>query len=155
MLARTIASLCLTAFTQNAMVAGAPLALMPFVPPPPAEYVLITHAANPVMALSRDQAAAYFLKRTPKWPDGRVVEPVDLPAESRVRVGFSHEVLRRSPSAVSAYWIQEIFAGRSEPPPVKSSETAVLDYVERTPGAIGYVAARSVSAGVHVLLVTP
>ena len=137
------------------MLAGAPLAVIPLVAPAPAEYVLIANAANPVVALSREQAAAYFLKRTSRWPDGRAVEPVDLPAESRVRVGFSHEVLRRSPSAVSAYWIQEIFAGRSEPPPVKSSETAVLDYVERTPGAIGYVAARSVSPGVHVLLLTP
>jgi ABC-type phosphate transport system substrate-binding protein len=121
----------------------------------PPSYDVIVNAGNPLDSISRDDLAAYFLKRRAAWPSGSPVQPVDLPPESETRKLFSTEVLRRSPRAVSAYWIQEIFAGRSEPPPVKSSDAAVLLYVSTTPGAIGYVARGTVQAGVHRIGIIP
>jgi ABC-type phosphate transport system substrate-binding protein len=118
-------------------------------------YDVIVHAGNPTDSLSRQQIAAYFLKRRAAWPAGHKVEPVDLPPESTTRKAFSNEVLGRSPSAISAYWIQEIFAGRSEPPPVKSTDQAVVLYVSSTPGAIGYVSRGLIHAGVHRISIVP
>jgi ABC-type phosphate transport system substrate-binding protein len=118
-------------------------------------FVVVVNASNPLREMRRDQVAAYFLKRRATWPDGKGVEPVDLPPDSRARIAFSRQVLRRSPSDVSAYWIQEIFAGRSEPPQIKNSDAAVISYVASTPGAIGYLQATPGGSGVHVLLVIP
>jgi hypothetical protein len=123
--------------------------------PPVAEYLVIINANNPLRELSRDQVAAYFLKRRARWPHGAGVDPVDLPPDSPARSAFSRDVLRRSPSDVSSYWVQEIFAGRSEPPEVKTSDAAVVSYVASTPGAIGYVSALPPGTSVRVLMITP
>jgi ABC-type phosphate transport system substrate-binding protein len=121
----------------------------------PDAYDVIVHSANPVQTLSRQQLAAYFLKPRSVWPVGATVQPVDLPPESNTRKAFSNDILGRSPSAVAAYWIQEIFAGRSEPPPVKSTDQAILLYVSSTPGAIGYVSRGASHAGVHRISIVP
>jgi len=118
-------------------------------------YHVIVHSDNPLRELSRDQIAAYFLKRRTTWPNGAPVDPVDLPPDSRARFDFSREVLRRSPNDVSAYWIQEIFAGRTEPPEVKGSDAAVVAYVSSAPGAIGYVSAMPNNSFVRVLVLIP
>jgi ABC-type phosphate transport system substrate-binding protein len=122
---------------------------------PVTEYRVIVNPANPIRSLTREDVAAYFLRRRTNWPQGPAVSPVDLAAETSVRDTFSREVLHRTPSAVSAYWVQQIFAGRSEPPPVKDSEAAVVEYVIHTPWAIGYVSVRSVTSGVQVIEVKP
>lgn len=119
------------------------------------EFLVIVNASNPLREVSRDQIAAYFLRRRSTWPNGTGVDPVDLPPDSRARSAFSREVLRRSPGDVSAYWVQEIFAGRSEPPLIKNSDAAVISYVSAVPGAIGYVQTTPGVPGVHVLVVTP
>lgn len=120
-----------------------------------ADFIVIVNASNPLRAMSRDRVAAYFLKRRVTWPNGTGVAPVDLPPDSRARSAFSREVLRRSPGDVSAYWVQEIFAGRSEPPQMKNSDAAVISHVSAMPGAIGYVRTVPADPGIHVLVVTP
>jgi ABC-type phosphate transport system substrate-binding protein len=118
-------------------------------------YVVIVNPANPLHELSRDQVAAYFLKQRGAWPNGTFVHPVDLPPDSRTRTVFSRDVLRRAPADISAYWIQEIFAGRSEPPEIKNTDAAVITYVSMTPGAIGYVSTMHPSSIVRVLTISP
>jgi hypothetical protein len=121
----------------------------------PGDVIVIVNAGNPIRELQRDQVAAYFLRRRATWPSGARVDPVDLPPDSPARSAFSRDVLRRSPGAVSAYWVQEIFAGRSEPPEVKSSEASVVSYVAATPGAIGYVTTMPSGGAVHALVILP
>ena len=121
----------------------------------PGSFFVIINSNNPIRELSRDQVAAYFLRRHATWPNGSGVHPVDLPPGSQARSAFSRDVLRRAPSDVSAYWIQEIFAGRSEPPEVKNTDAAVLSYVAATPGAIGYVSTVHSTSTVRVLAILP
>jgi hypothetical protein len=71
--------------------------------------------------------------------------------QSEVRRAFSQEVLRRTPGAVRAYWQQAIFSGRSVPPPELDSDAAVVAYVLRSPGAIGYVSAGAAVGGARVV----
>jgi ABC-type phosphate transport system substrate-binding protein len=122
---------------------------------PGIEFIVIVNVNNPLRAMSRSQLAEYFLKRRATWPNGTAVDPVDLPPDSRARSAFFRDVLRRAPNDVSAYWVQEIFAGRSEPPEVKNSEAAVVSHVSAIAGAIGYVTMTPVDPSVRVLVVTP
>jgi ABC-type phosphate transport system substrate-binding protein len=108
-------------------------------PVPLPSYRVIVHPENKEAALGRAFLADAFLKKVTRWRSGEVVRPVDQPLSSAVRRKFSDEVLGRSVAAVRSYWQQLIFAGRDVPPPELESDAAVIAYVLRTPGAVGYV----------------
>lgn len=114
--------------------------------------------ANPSVAvpapLSLGQIAAIYLLRITRWPDGSHIVPVNREATSAVRALFTERVLRQSNASLAAYWNEMHFKGRL-PPVVQESEQAVLAFVRKVPGAIGYIAAAGESAvppaGVKVL----
>ena len=118
-------------------------------------YRIIVHPANAVTQLRRAQIRDYFLKRRADWGPGLPAAPVDLSPRLAVRTLFSKEILELSPTAVTSYWMQEIFAGSKPPPPVMSTVAAVLAYVASTPGAIGYISGDTPTDGVRVVTVLP
>jgi ABC-type phosphate transport system substrate-binding protein len=82
-----------------------------------------------------------FYKQTSKWPDGQPAEPLDQPRSSPLRKAFIEEVLGKTVAQVESHWQTQVFSGRSGPPAVLASDGDVLEYVRRTPGAVGYVSA--------------
>ena len=106
----------------------------------PAEgFVLIVNRENQVASVNRDFVADVFLKRISRWDDGALALPTDQAAGSAVRRAFSATILNRSVGAVRSYWQQRIFSGRDTPPPEVDSDAAVVQFVARYRGAIGYV----------------
>jgi hypothetical protein len=105
---------------------------------PEDDIVVVANPAVPVSSLSTSDARRVFLMRTRFWPHGERVAPVNLPAASPVRQRFSVALLGRTVRELGEYWNDLYFHG-TEPPRVLDSERAVLLYVARTPGAIGYV----------------
>lgn len=99
---------------------------------------VIVSARTTVDSLELTEVRRIFLARQQSWKDGARVHPVNLPASSELRETFSREVLGRSTRSLAGYWNDLYFHG-TQPPPVLDSERAVLLYVERTEGAIGYV----------------
>ena len=121
----------------------------------PRELVVIVNPANPVNSLGKDFIRRVFLKKLTRWDNDETIRPVDLSAKSEVRWLFCVRVLERSIDAVKSYWQQRIFSGRDIPPPELASEEAVVDYVKRYPGAIGYVSKATNLVGTKVLTVNP
>ncbi len=129
---------------------------------PPAEsadapiFQVVVHADNPTTALPAGKVDKMFLKKLKRWDHGVRAKPVDLDAKSPVRKAFTRAVHGKSVTAIKSFWQRMIFSGRDVPPPEKSSENELLDYVRANPGAIGYVAAET-PLGDHVkkLEVTP
>jgi len=115
------------------------------------EFRLIVHPSNSVSALERSFVADVFLKKATRWGNGEVIRPVDLLPDSAVRRRFSEAVLKRSVGAVRRYWQQRIFSGRDVPPPELESDEAVVAYVARSVGGIGYVSAGAKLSGVKEL----
>jgi ABC-type phosphate transport system substrate-binding protein len=111
-------------------------------------YRVIVHLRNARSVLPRSFVAEAFLKKTTRWPQGEVIRPVDLTMDAASRRKFTEEVLGRSLSAVRSYWQQLIFSGRDVPPPELDSDAAVIAYVQRNPGGIGYVSGAANLAGV-------
>jgi len=114
-------------------------------------FVVIVNAQNPLKTEPRALLSQIFLKQLTRWEDGELVRPVDLSPGSLVRRAFSNEVIGRSVAAVRHYWQQRIFSGRDVPPPELDSEEAVLRYVARYRGALGYVSVTAKLAGLKVL----
>lgn len=117
-------------------------------------YLVVINSANPVTSVGRRDVSAFFLRRTSQWDDGTPVLPVDGP-DSPARESFSKDVHGRKTAAIKSHWLQVIFSGRGVPPPAKTSDTEVIDYVKAHPGAIGYVAATTDTQNVKLLKVQP
>jgi ABC-type phosphate transport system substrate-binding protein len=116
-------------------------------------FVIVVNAKNPSSALTRDFIADAFLKKATRWDDGETIRPVDLGPGSGVRREFTSDVLKRSVAAVRSYWQQRIFSGRDVPPPELASDEAVLIYVQRNRGAIGYLSGGAPLRDVKVVAV--
>lgn len=104
-------------------------------------YRVIVHPSNPTTSLPRSVLVDVFLKKVTRWDHGEQIRPVDQTGDSAVRRKFSEEVLKRSVAAVKSYWQQAIFSGRDIPPVELESDQAVVQFVLKYPGAVGYVSA--------------
>ena len=113
-------------------------------------YKIIVNPANRVSSVVKTQVATFFLERT-SWDDGRPVEAVDLPPASPVRESFSRDVLSMPVASVVAKWRTNSGFGRGDPPPLMATDSDVLAFVRRTPGAIGYISASAETQGVKVV----
>jgi ABC-type phosphate transport system substrate-binding protein len=108
-------------------------------PSTPASYRVIVHPTNPATTVDRRFLEDAFLKRAVRWPNGKVIRPVDQSSKSTARSSFSKDVLNRSIGAVKAYWQQRIFSGTDIPPPEFDSDEQVVAYVLKYDGAVGYI----------------
>lgn len=109
--------------------------------------------ANPraaVTAVDLEALNAIYLLRVTHWSDGQPIVPINREANSSVRAAFSRHVFNQPPEALVQYWNQMHFMGRL-PPIVMESDQAVVAFVRRVDGAIGYVAAGTTTGGVKIV----
>ncbi|MEE3624424.1 hypothetical protein UCD39_10550 [Nitrospirillum sp. BR 11752] len=121
-----------------------------------AEDILVV--ANPSVTLGRslstaDVAAIYLLRMT-LWPDGSAIIPVNREIASDVRARFTAGVLHQDNASLIVYWNEMHFKGKL-PPVVQESEQALLAFIRRVPGSVGYVSGGGVPEGVVVLARLP
>jgi ABC-type phosphate transport system substrate-binding protein len=116
-------------------------------------YLVIVNPNKPLPSVDRQFLADAFLKKATTWSNGEGIRPVDLPPGSPVRRQFTDEILHRSISEVKGYWQQRIFSGRDVPPPELDSDEAVVAYVLRYDGAVGYVSGDAALNGAKTVLV--
>jgi len=105
-----------------------------------AGFRVIVHHEVKGARIARGTLTSIFLKQVPRWGDGTPIFPIDQSVRSDVRRTFSGEVLNQGVAEVQLYWQRKMLNG-VVPPPVKTSDEDVVNYVSSTPGAIGYVSA--------------
>jgi ABC-type phosphate transport system substrate-binding protein len=118
------------------------------------DIALISHKSNPVSAMAMPELAKICKGQTNRWPDGKTVTFVtrspDAP-EMKIVVEKVYAMPRDEVSAA----IESANRGRVSHPAViiVSSDEAVVQKVQSTPGAIGLVDVYSITGGVNVLKV--
>ncbi|MGD8589948.1 MAG: hypothetical protein PVG22_14075 [Chromatiales bacterium] len=80
-----------------------------------------------------------YLKKILLASDGSDLIPVNLPPQHPLRLSLSETLFNKSAQQLQDYWNQRYFHGIT-PPYVLHSQEAVLQFVAKTPGAIGYIA---------------
>ncbi len=85
------------------------------------------------------------------WPNGQRAMPLNLSADNPLRHAFTRTLFHRSMEEMASYWNEAYFDGLS-PPHVVDSQEAVIRFVTRYPGAIGYVASCKADDRVKVLM---
>lgn len=112
--------------------------------------IIANRSVTVAAPLGLGRIAAIYLLRMTTWPDGTHVVPVNREATSRAREIFTSRVLREDNAALAVYWNEMHYRGKL-PPVVQESEQAMLAFVQKVPGAIGYIGASTRPAGVRVL----
>jgi ABC-type phosphate transport system substrate-binding protein len=118
-----------------------------------ARYVVVVNPGNPIRRLSTTQLSKIYLGKLQGWDINGRIEPVvamDQKPDSPLRAMFTEKVLHRSMTEAESYWRQEIYAGRSFPPP-ENSEAEALAAVRSMIGGIAYVSASADLKGVKVV----
>lgn len=90
------------------------------------------------LKLSSKNLNLIYWRKQRFWPQGLRVKPVNLRSQNALRKQFSETVLGSAPNTQIDYWNGQYFNGVQPPHSVKSEE-AVIRYVTKTKGAIGYV----------------
>lgn len=121
---------------RTALIAGL---LLGGYPAMAAELAVIVAADLAAAPLEAGMLRDIYLKKTFLDEGGRKIVPVNLPVSHPVREAFSRALFHQDSSALQGYWNQRYFHG-IRPPYVLQSQAAVVRFVARTPGAIGYVA---------------
>ena len=117
------------------------------------EVAIVGHPGTTPESIAAKDLARIFLKKKTKWPDGRAAEPVDQKRAPELRRVFSEQILGMSVDMVESHWQAQVFSGRNTPPLAFASDAEVLDYVRRTPGAVGYVSGATSTSGVKLIRV--
>jgi len=111
-------------------------------------------ANNSVKAsdVSKSDLRDVFTGASASLADGSHVVPV-LQKSGAAHESFLSTYVGKSDTALAATWRSLVFSGQRSMPKSIDSDAAVVDYVAKTPGAIGYIAKTSPHAGVKVLAI--
>jgi len=111
------------------------------------EWVLIAHPASGTGEMDAKEIREVYLGKQ-RFHGALRLYPLQLAADDPLRKQFEAEILRMSRTALREWWIRRHYLGQ-RPPKVMGSPEAVAAYVEKVPGAVGYVP-RSLAADANV-----
>ncbi len=115
-----------------------------------ADFIVIANPSVPAAKLTPDELSAIYLLRTSNWQDGMRIIPVNREVGSNARAVFSMRVFGQPQAALDAHWNRMHFKGMT-PPLVQESDQAMLAFVQKVSGAIGYISASTELKNVKVL----
>lgn len=116
--------------------------------------IIANPSVNVAGPLSLNQIAAIYLLRVTTWPDDSHIVPVNWEATSELRAKFTSGVLQQDNASLVAYWNEMHFMGK-QPPVVQESERAMLAFIQKVPGSVGYISAGTPPIDVKVLARVP
>ena len=103
-----------------------------------------------ISQLDRNEIAAIYLLKKKRWENGEDIMPINLSAQAEARHHFTAEIFDSTPEKLGSYWDKMLFKGEN-PPITQNSEQAVIMFVERIKGAIGYVETKPQSSQIKIL----
>ena len=107
-----------------------------------ADVVVISH---PGTSISAGDVKDVFLGEK-QFASGTKLVPVD---NASLQDNFLSKFLDMATSKYTSAWTKKSFRDGLTPPAMKSGDAEVIDFVKRTPGAVGYVS--SAPSGVNVV----
>lgn len=117
-----------------------------------AQLVVIANPKSGISALSRDDVVNIFLGRFRQLPSGISALPADLPASQPEKAQFYRLLVNKDLSEINSYWARLIFSGRTVPPRQALGNEDLLNFIGKTPGAIGYLEKSRIDPRVKVVL---
>lgn len=79
------------------------------------------------------------------------VKPVGAKPGTATRNRFLQDFLHQNEEKYTAYWTVRRYIGKGEPPTELPSSSDIINYVQSTPGAIGYINDDDLKSGINVI----
>jgi ABC-type phosphate transport system substrate-binding protein len=133
------------AFLVWTLASGGPL------PAAAADLMIIAHPDILETAVDDKDVQRIYLGKLTRWNDEITIVPVMLKS-GPLQDEFIERYLDRSVQRFVTYWRQMVFTGKGIPPKGFDSESELVAFVARTPGAVGFASAGTDLSGVKVLL---
>jgi ABC-type phosphate transport system substrate-binding protein len=107
--------------------------------PARAEDTLIVISNSPLPKTVNDEALKRIYTGRAFQVEGMSLRPVNLAPNQPLRQKFLRMVLQQEDEDYTAYWTVRKYIGQGTPPRELGTAAEVIDFVNRTPGALGYV----------------
>jgi ABC-type phosphate transport system substrate-binding protein len=114
-----------------------------------AEVVIIGHEDVPkidVVAVQKIYSGKFISV------DGVNITPVSLKTGAAQRDEFLKNFMNQDEEKYTAYWTVRKYVGKGTPPNEVGTAADVINFIQSTPGAVGYIDETEVKDGVHILL---
>jgi ABC-type phosphate transport system substrate-binding protein len=115
-----------------------------------ADFKVIANPGVKVSEISANDLKDIFLATKTSLGDGTHVEPV-WEKGGATHEAFLKEYVGKTDAAVGTYFRSLVFTGKASMPKSVASDADVVAYVEKTKGAIGYVASATSTGEAKVL----
>lgn len=117
------------------------------------DVAIIVNRSLPVSEITEAQLRDIFIGARSRFDNGTRAVPVLLKGGPAHEV-FLHRHIGDTPDEFRTRWRRAVFTGQGSMPKEFSTETAVIQYIEATPGAIGYVSRQPENGPVKSLTVS-
>lgn len=111
----------------------------------------IINANNLQSRISRNGLNAIFYMRLRSWNDGSPVTVFVLQDEDPLHKKFCKQRLNVFPHQIRKGWNKLIFSGTGQAPLLLNNKEEMLSKVSQTPGAVGYLSGKDLTADVKIL----
>jgi len=115
--------------------------------------VVVAHPDTP--ALNEDTLQKIYLGKVVEV-DGHPIIPVNLNKGNVLRIAFMQQVLAQDDDKFTAYWTVRRYIGKGSPPREFATIEEQLEFLRKTPGAVGYLdESAEIKQGLKTLLRKP
>jgi hypothetical protein len=114
------------------------------------DVVLVANKGVQISEITNADLRAIFMGKRTSFADGSHAVPVTLKGGAANEV-FLKNHLGEGPEEFRSQWRKLVFTGQGAMPKAFDSESALIEYVAATPGAVGYVSRISSQNGVKLL----
>ena len=114
------------------------------------DVVLVANKSVKISEITNADLRAIFMGTKTRFADGSHAVPVTLKGGPAHEVFLKHYV-GEDPEEFRSQWRKVVFTGQGAMPKAFDSESALIEYVAATPGAVGYVSRISPQNGVKLL----
>jgi len=112
--------------------------------------VVIVNKEVPAESLSADELKLIYLGKKTFWSNNKKIE-LSVHQEGTVHEKFLKKYLGKTPEQFRNYWNKILYTGKGIPPTPFKTGKEVVEYVEKTEGAVGYVSAGTAREGVKTV----
>jgi hypothetical protein len=120
---------------------------------------LLSHAADRIVVIAHPSVHKMDLATVQRIFMGKAIEvdgvrvsPTNGAATLPIRQRFLAQYLQTDEDQYVAYWTVRRYVGKGTPPHEVRQTAEMIDFVNKTPGAVGYIDEADLQAGMNVVL---
>ncbi len=113
--------------------------------------IIISNKKIAETSLTRDDVKKIYSGKKTKWGNNETIVVTVLDG-SDAHKAFLKEFVKKSPTQFKLTWKKMMFTGKGTPPKKFKDMKSLVEFVEKTDGAIGYITPDMKSDGIKVIV---